>query len=256
MSAIVKYRCPHLGLESDPATWFAFPAAENHCHLRRSPQAVEPSYQQEFCLSDNYVQCPLLVLQKQTESLQDGPEEQVPARPRRRPAPLMWGALIVVFIGGALFIFGSPLLSRQALTPTPELPTNTATLQPTQMPTATLEPTTTPTATLPSPAVVESTRGTTTVPSTTGPMVLALAFDSYVRAGPDRNFATVAYLSAGTVVTILGRDLDGFWLWVRLDDGRDGWVAITQFPPDTIDIQAIPVAPEIPTPDVTATSGG
>jgi hypothetical protein len=130
------------------------------------------------------------------------------------------------------------------------------------MPTATLDPTVTPTATLPPTATLEPTLGVTTIPSTelspavTEAMVLTLAFDSYVRAGPGRSFSTVAYIPAGTLVTVLGRDLDGFWLWIRLDDGREGWVAITQFPADTVDLKAIPVAPEIPTPDMTATPGG
>lgn len=281
MPAIVKYRCPHLGLENDPATWFAFPTTENHCHQRRSPRAVETSYQQGFCLSDNYIECPLLTSQKQTKKLipagdgvagaepggaepagmhLPGTDEEEPARPRRRLALLVWGMAIIAVVGGALFIFGGPLWGTHA--PAPEPPTSTqseTTLQPSEMPTATLEPTIAPTATPPATATLEPTPDVTTAPtgepSPTEPLVLPLAFDSYVRAGPGRDFATVAYLSAGTLVTILGRDLDGFWLWVRLADGREGWVAITQFPADTMDIKAIPVAPEIPTPDITSTPG-
>jgi hypothetical protein len=287
MPDIVKYRCPHLGLENDPATWFAFPTKENHCHQRRKPQAVEPSYQQDFCLSDNYMECPLLASQKQVvepipdstdvepnpdsidvepipdstnvEPIPDGTgeEEREAARSRRRLAPWLWGVLILAVIGGALFIFGGPLWGGQRV-PAPEPPTSTppeAMLPPSETPTATLQPTTTPTATLSPTATLEPTLDVTTVQPSPGAAVLALAFDSYVRAGPGRDFATVAYLSAGTLVTILGRDLDGFWLWVRLDDGREGWVAITQFPADTVNVKAIPVAPEIPTPDVTATPG-
>src|SRR5512137_2866648 len=73
MSDIAKCRCPHLGLEDDAATWFAFPTKENHCHQRRSPRAIEMAYQQDFCLSDNYVECPLLTSQKQTAKIMPTP---------------------------------------------------------------------------------------------------------------------------------------------------------------------------------------
>jgi uncharacterized protein YgiM (DUF1202 family) len=87
-------------------------------------------------------------------------------------------------------------------------------------------------------------------------MLLALAFDSYVRVGPGTDFDTLTYLEAKTVLIVLGRDLDGFWLWVQLDDGKQGWVAVTQFPTELVDIAVIPVAPDIPTPSTEATLEG
>lgn len=261
MPHIVKHRCPHLGLENDPVTWFAFPTGENYCHQRRSPRAIETSYQRDFCLSENYIECPLLASQKQAEPAPEtaDEEEQEPERPHRRLMPWVWGALILAVIGGAVFVFGGPLWGQAA--PAPALPTGTLTLQLTEIPTAALDPAVMPTAIVSPTATIEPTLELTTAlaagpsPAATDMMVLALAFDSYVRAGPGRGFATVAYIPAGTLVTVLGRDLDGFWLWVRLDDGREGWVAITQFTADAVDLKAIPIAPEIPTPGVTATPG-
>jgi len=260
MSDVVKYRCPYLGLANDPATWFAFPAEGNYCHLRRNPRAVETTYQRDFCLSDNYPECPLLASQKQTDSVEDRTDggEQKPAQPRLRPALWIGGTLAFVLITGIVLVFGSSLSSFIA--PAPEPPTSTPTLQPTETLTATPVPTSTPTATASPTATTEPTVEATGLspadlsPAATEFIVLTLAFDSYIRSGPGRDFATVAYLSAGTLVTIIGRDLDGFWLLVRLADGREGWVALTQFPADTVNIKAIPVAPEIPTPYVTVTS--
>jgi hypothetical protein len=261
MPDIVKYRCPHLGLENDPVTWFAFPTKENCCHLRRSPRVVEPSYQYDYCLSENYKGCPLLAPRRQAKPAPDNADEgeQEPAPPRRKFVPWLWGGAILAIIAGALFFFGGPLSGQGA--PAPQPPSSTPTLQPTGTPTATLEPTIAPTNTLSPTATAGSTLSATTAPAkepspaATEPMQLTLAFDSYVRAGPGLVFDTVAYLSAGTSLTVLGRDLDGFWLLVRLDSGKEGWVAITQFPADTLDIKSVPVAPEIPTPDVTATPG-
>lgn len=46
-----------------------------------------------------------------------------------------------------------------------------------------------------------------------------------VREGPDVDFSAFIALDPGTGVVVLGRTEDGDWLNVRLDDGREGWVA-------------------------------
>lgn len=52
-------RCPYLGLEDDPETWFAFSSDSNHCHRVSPTEPVARSYQTETCLSENFVQCPV-----------------------------------------------------------------------------------------------------------------------------------------------------------------------------------------------------
>lgn len=52
-------RCPLLGLVDDPDTAFAFSTDANHCHNTVPPASVRLSHQQEYCLSADYVSCPL-----------------------------------------------------------------------------------------------------------------------------------------------------------------------------------------------------
>ncbi|MBN1427136.1 MAG: SH3 domain-containing protein [Anaerolineae bacterium] len=188
-------------------------------------------------------------------------EESV--RPRRR----LWPRLFVVAIGvgiiGSVIFFGKVLWERSvSASALPTVTLSDVLPQPSETPTATMEPTALPTATFPPTATLEPTPEATATTSlepssvATEPMKLTLAFDSYVRSGPGRDFENVAYLNAGTSLIILGRDLDGFWLLVRLDDGKEGWIAVTQFTAGTVDIEAIPVAPDIPTLDVTETTEG
>ena len=136
-----------------------------------------------------------------------------PVRPGRRRWLWVWGGLFAVAaVAGSLFLFGRR--GVPAAPPT-SMPSETV-LPPTEVPTATLEPTPLPTPTLPPTATPELTVEVTEVPSenpsptATEGMILALAFESYVRVGPGVDFDSLAYLEAGTELLILGRDLDGF----------------------------------------------
>jgi hypothetical protein len=49
--------CPFLGLRDDPATSYALPSAENHCHRTPSPWPVPYNYQGTICLAAKHSQC-------------------------------------------------------------------------------------------------------------------------------------------------------------------------------------------------------
>jgi uncharacterized protein YgiM (DUF1202 family) len=46
-----------------------------------------------------------------------------------------------------------------------------------------------------------------------------------VRAGPGTNNPVVTTLEPGTEVRVLGRNSDGSWINIQLDDGTEGWVS-------------------------------
>lgn len=52
-------RCPLLGLPDDPDTAFAFSTDANHCHKSIPSASVRLNHQQNYCLSADYVSCPL-----------------------------------------------------------------------------------------------------------------------------------------------------------------------------------------------------
>lgn len=50
--------CPHLGLEDDPASHFAFPSSAQRCHASGRPFSVESAKQARDCLTAAHVTCP------------------------------------------------------------------------------------------------------------------------------------------------------------------------------------------------------
>jgi uncharacterized protein YraI len=61
-----------------------------------------------------------------------------------------------------------------------------------------------------------------------------------VRSGPGLDFPVLAVLPMGESVVLEGRDIAGFWLQVRLADGRLGWVS-SAFITANLDIASLPV---------------
>lgn len=61
-----------------------------------------------------------------------------------------------------------------------------------------------------------------------------------VRSGPGLNFPVLVVLPMGESVVLEGRDTAGFWLQVRLADGRLGWVS-SAFMSANLDIANLPV---------------
>ena len=119
--------------------------------------------------------------------------------------------------------------SFEALLPATATPTPTIT--PTFTPSDTATPTLSPTATA-SPSATHTPTATPTpsaspTPSAT-PTVFALVSSRQrvnVRGGPGTQFAAIGSLAPERGVQVIGRNDDGDWLQVRLEDGAEGWVS-------------------------------
>jgi len=156
--------CPYMGLKFDPKSWVGYPSPINYCH-RVKPLAVPKfEHQREYCLSDNFTQCPII---------QIGPGQRMPKTIRSTAnkgsslkkiilIEVLVGFLLIAIILGAFFwqqiISGfdqiggrEPSVTQTSFvldTTTPTIvtsPTSTVTVTPT------LENTATPTATLAPP---------------------------------------------------------------------------------------------------------
>ncbi len=143
-----------------------------------------------------------------------------------------------------------------------EAPLATATLAPnvsrtprftaTPIPSRTPLPTATFTA---SSTVIPPTPSDTPTPSATPPILGSVnSLQSInVREGPGTNFSAIVALRPATKVEILGRNNDGTWLNIRMEDGDEGWVSA-----NLIRLQATPTPlPTLtPSPNMTALAQG
>lgn len=113
-----------------------------------------------------------------------------------------------------------------------------------------------PTDTLtPSPTIIPPTETNTFTPSPTPPILGSVNSVQSInmREGPGVDFTAIEALSPATRVEILGRNTDGQWLNIRIEDGREGWVSsnLIRFQPT-----ATPVPSLTPTPNLTALALG
>jgi uncharacterized protein YraI len=71
--------------------------------------------------------------------------------------------------------------------------------------------------------------------------IIAGAQNVHVRSGPSTNLAVIRTIPQGTTFTVIGQDATGTWLFVRLADNVEGWIAryLTNF---------VNVAPTVLTP--------
>jgi hypothetical protein len=141
-------------------------------------------------------------------------------------------------------------IGQPPATVTPQ-PTNTS-LPPTETPlpsaTATFLPSPTP---LPSATpTADNVTPTVAATPTSSQLQGVLAFGANLREGPGTQYDSLDTVDAGDVVTILGRDQDGRWLFVRTSSGQEGWIAVQQFE-GPVDLPRIPLAEGIPTPNAT-----
>ena len=168
--------------------------------------------------------------------------------------PKLVGALII----GAILVSActaTPQEQQIASVPTDTLrpivsmtPRFTATPVPsrTPLPTFTLTPSETPLTPTPS---------NTPTPSATPPVtgIVASLETVNVRNGPGVNYTAIVALPPGTGVQILATSPDGRWFNIRMEDGREGWMAATLLrvnPTPTI----FPTS--TPSPDLTALAQG
>lgn len=97
-----KITCIHLGLETDRKSCFAFPSDENFCHAKKSPFAVKFAHQENFCLLNSHLDCPVFN-NPETSNL-----TEIKSRITHKKSRPVW---VPYLIGGVLIvIFGSFLL--------------------------------------------------------------------------------------------------------------------------------------------------
>jgi hypothetical protein len=124
--------------------------------------------------------------------------------------------------------------------------------------TATPIPTRTPLPTLtftPSETIIPPTPSDTPPPTATPPILGSVVSLQSInmRSGPGVNFSALSALKPATRVQILGRNTDGTWLNIRMDDGSEGWVSS-----DLIRLQPTetPFPSITPTPNLTELAQG
>lgn len=138
-----------------------------------------------------------------------------------------------------------------------------ATAMPTVPVTDTVVATSTPLATSTATATTAATQApaaTATPAQTATPrptnFAVVISAGLNLRTGPGVTYTVIRALPAGTGVTVLGRNQNGDWLYVRLSNGAEGWLAtrFTDFN-GAVPIIATPALPPTPTatPGTTAT---
>lgn len=129
-----------------------------------------------------------------------------------------------------------------------------ATAMPTPLTPATGTATTTPLAT----ATATPTAGATATPTTAQPptprpanFALVTSAGLNLRTGPAVAYTVIRALPAGTGLTVLGRNATGDWLYVRLNNSVEGWLA-GRFTDYTGTAPIVETPPPPPTPSPTA----
>jgi uncharacterized protein YgiM (DUF1202 family) len=137
-----------------------------------------------------------------------------------------------------------------------ELPTSTIQPIPSQTVrvTATIRPTNTPLPTFtytPTLTLIPPTMTDTATPSLTPTVVgiVSAVQAIYVREGPGTEFNSITALPAGTGVQIIGQSPDGEWFNIRMEDGREGWMAARFV---RVEPTPTPIPSMTPSPDLTA----
>jgi hypothetical protein len=95
----------------------------------------------------------------------------------------------------------------------------------------------------------------TVTPTPLPPALIALE-TTFVKSGPDNVYETVALMTAGTEIELLGRLEDGTWILVGVTDGKEGWLPANgiNYPPGFDDLPVVePPIPPTPPPLITVT---
>ncbi len=174
--------------------------------------------------------------------------------------PMKKGLLLFVILFGLVASACSTDTATEESIPTLTLAPNvsrTPRFTATPIPSRTPQPTLTLT---PSESPIPPTPSNTFTPSATPPILgSVVSLQSInVREGPGVNFAAIEALKPASRVEILGRNNDGTWLNIRMEDGNEGWVSselirlqptTTPFPTmtSTTDLTALAQGTTLPT---------
>ena len=210
-----SYTCPHLGMLDDTTTTTNFPSEVNHCLHCKPACAPSSQHQSEYCLSQNYSNCPII---------------NQPA-PARLPAHARWAhepaEFKSIFIKSALAVFAAGLLALFFLVGAPARISKLiqafvpdATREPSQpMFYASRTPTTDTRAPYASPtSFIIDIQIPSAVPFTqiVKLTVTELEMGVFCRSGPDVSFRSVAILETGDVLQALARNTANTYYYVRL----------------------------------------
>jgi hypothetical protein len=87
-------------------------------------------------------------------------------------------------------------------------------------------PSATDTAVPPTPTATETTEPTATFTLTPEPAIFTVEQNAICRTGPSGDYSIVTYLNPGTAGTIDGRNQDGTWWYVHLQNSEEGcWLS-------------------------------
>lgn len=108
--------CPYLGLKDDPTTALHFPSEGNACHHARPVSGIRAAHQENFCLSDGHLQCPVFQAAAPIPLPQDiaAPAAPTPTRSKRRVSGV---AIPLMIVGAAAASFAWNALQARANTP-------------------------------------------------------------------------------------------------------------------------------------------
>lgn len=254
--------CPFLGAEDDSETKFLFATPEGCCHRAQPPEAVIMAHQQIYCLTPQFVKCPVYI-QERTKPLPTELRQPLEQEDSASRVGLFIGIVLVIgigliwsFLGGGLGFLGEQVavISGEPTAVTILQPTATATLTatptashtplPTALPTATSSPTPTasplPTATrvtatataVSSPTtaastntpVSEATPTTTPTPDITAQAIIS-ASRVNIRSGPGIAYPVLEIVEEGDGFEVIGRLNDESWWQICCTtDGESAWV--------------------------------
>jgi len=243
-------RCPWLGMRNGAETDHVFPMPDHCCRRTVIPQLITLAYQAGSCLSADHQECPVFRT-PDGQSLEELPgdilrKERPPAYypPAVRIHPVI--LLTVVGIVLALVVGGLMVFSEMSQ-PTPPVSTSRAA--------ATLVPAVIPSSTVSPAATSVTAAAAPTMTATLAPVTeISLAQDARLRLRPEVSAPGLRFVSAGTSLRVLGRDIDGDWLRAESADGLAGWVQVI-FVAEDINVLALPIYGEsTATPEGTPTS--
>ena len=207
--------CPYMGLKFDPKSWVGYPSPINYCH-RVKPLAVPKfEHQRNFCLTKNYVQCPIVYGgpgQKMPKIIQSQSDRQTTIKKIIR-IEVLTGLILIAVILGIIFwnqitagigqVFNPSSIIENTVTRTVGISlTSSPTFELSNTPTVTTTPTINNSATLmPTPTPIPPSETPSPPTSTIEPPILALE----TPMGPDMGFIIHAVVP-GESLELYARD--------------------------------------------------
>ena len=104
--------CPHLGQEGDPCTYFSYASRWNFCYHSRLKTIPQFDHQLNFCLTDNYIECPVY----QSDGTNAFPSKlKIKEIRSRKIKPLIWFLIILAIVSSVLIVLSIPGLNVPGL---------------------------------------------------------------------------------------------------------------------------------------------